>query len=221
MIRVENSGPKQVVIDWRVLRVSQEQKGPYFKFKVGTKPGGSGYKVNWESIEPNQTGLHKCFQVEPQRKVMKGRSEYQFRFQYESSQETGVFEAVAVASTSIQDSSLQLEDLVVKLQAQSREPKLLMEKNQNKVTLQKQIGKPAQTKVQKLHNLMGCPLETGISVTGPFELMSTQTDSGLKASQDGLVNIDDKCTLQLEMRYVPSAQDISESQLVTCHYSYG
>lgn len=80
LIRVENSGPKQVVIDWRVLRVSQEQKGPYFKFKVGSRPGGKGYKVNWESIEPNQEGLSRCFQVEPKRKVMKGRSEYQFRF---------------------------------------------------------------------------------------------------------------------------------------------
>ena len=68
---------------------------------------------------------------------------------------------------------------------------------------------------------MGCSLETALSVEGPFELVSCRTDSALVPSREGLLNIDDKCSLQLELRYTPTPEEVENSGRVTCHYAQG
>ena len=70
---MENSGPKPVTMSWKVYMVKEDSKGPFYKFRIrgnsrhqvsqeGTE---SRYKVEWQSIEPENKGEEVWFGVEP------------------------------------------------------------------------------------------------------------------------------------------------------------
>ena len=70
-----------------------------------------------------------------------------------------------------------------------------------------------------LYNNLECNLEFKIDISGPFKLVSHKTNSVLKSLLDNYFNINDRSSLELELIYVPSAED--KSELVNRHYSQG
>lgn len=68
-----------------------------------------------------------------------------------------------------------------------------------------------------LYNNLGCNLEFKIDISGPFKILSHKTNSVLKSLLNNYYNINDSNSLELELVYIPSAED--KAELVNRHYS--
>lgn len=81
--RVTNTGPKDVIMDWKIYPLGGSTQSKYFDIKIVDPPLGSSKvcEVQFQAVEPPES-LDGPFHIQPKQEKVKGRREKHFTIDF-------------------------------------------------------------------------------------------------------------------------------------------
>lgn len=207
VFRIKNTGIRQLAIDWRIFDKKELESSSDDMFKISIDKNQSfdkkkyPFKFNFSAVEPEESKT-SAFEITPKNCYIDRKSEQTFKVSFSPSHGLGNFQSILLATPLCSPDEIAaakdpadlpkpgtLGSISLSLNAETIEPYLKIDKTvqldgnrhiKMKVWSQQFLEAPSHTRSLTFSNDSKADMVFNFSTSGPFEIISTKSNTGSK-----------------------------------------